>query len=151
MTRRGCDFCLPESFQDRIIYEGPLAISFLSDPKLVRGHALVVPRRHVVPDIDIVRDPEAVAIQEEIERLRSTMLGSSAIRALGVDVFQKTRSQVPQGHNGTKMNHLHQHVLPSRPGDELYDRGIIWGDPSNWQPLGTEERDEMVKALRESL
>ncbi len=139
-----CIFCMtPPEVVDRIIYEDDLVRSFLSSPRLTKGHALVIPKRHVEPPETLTLD-EAQAIREEAERLRQAMLDSFAE---GVDFFEKTRPHVPEGHNGTKMNHLHIHVLPSNPNSEMYERGIIW-TRDHFSQLTIEETDEMIPILQ---
>ena len=139
-----CPFCDPGEIGWRLIHEDEKVLSFLSNPRIVRGNALVVPRRHIEPP-EPMTDQEMIAVFSETERLRSVMLGRLAF--LGVDVFQKTRPQVAQGHNGTKVNHLHFHVLPSYPGTELYDTGVIW-TPDRFSPLTREEAAELIPLLR---
>jgi len=114
---------------------------------MTEGHAIIVPRRHIEPGKDKLEDAEAVAIEHEIECLQSCMHGSIAMKG-GVDIFQKTRIEVPEGYNGTKMDHWHIHVLPSKPGDELYGRGIRWGEPGRFLPLTPDEAARMQEILR---
>jgi diadenosine tetraphosphate (Ap4A) HIT family hydrolase len=120
-TAADCPFC-NRSYQKFIIYETDLLVSFLPNLRLRRGHALVIPKRHVEPPQPLTTD-ESLAIMQEIERLRTSLLKHFGD---GVDVWQKSRPRLPQGHNGTKVDHLHFHVLPSRPGDEIYETGLVW-------------------------
>lgn len=139
-----CTFCSERTLEWRTIHHDKLVRSFLSDPKLAPGHSLVVPNRHVVPP-ESLTDEEKIAVFSEAERLRAAMLGSFAI---GADWFQKTRPNVAQGHNGTKVDHWHLHVLPSNPGEELYETSLGWGVRSNFSPLLEREADEMLEVLR---
>lgn len=139
-----CIFCnIPPEIDARIIYEDDLIRSFLSDPQLTRGHTLVVPIRHIEPP-EPLKFEEAQAITTETERLRINMLNNLG---RGVDIFQKSRPDIPEGHNGTKINHLHYHVLPSNPGDEMYDRGLMW-TPDHFLPLNPDEMAELVPVLQ---
>lgn len=138
-----CAYCQPGALEGRLIYEDGLVRSFLSNPRLTRGHSLVIPRRHVEPPAPLTA--AEVAVLDETERLRALMLGSFAT---GVDIFQKTREQVPEGHNDVKMDHIHFHVWPSNPGDALYDPGVPWGDAENWSRLVATETEEMLEILR---
>lgn len=151
MSEKVCAFCMPEEFiAGRIIYEGELIFSALSRPKLSVGHAIVVPRRHFVPGISQNRltDTEILAISEEKDRLEARMLDSGL--ADGVVKFQKTMPYVLEGQNGTKMDHLHEHVVPCKEDSDLYRLGMIWGDPTSWSPLDIEVPDtaEVLEMLR---
>jgi len=137
-----CPFCLRE-FKDRIISENEFIVSFLSNLQLARGHALVVPKRHVAPP-DTLTDDEKLAVMHEVERLRARMLDGLG---KGVDVWQKSRPYVPQGFNGTKVDHIHFHVLPCNPGSELYDKGIVWTRDRFTEP-STQDIEEMLAILR---
>ncbi len=91
-TVENCTFCQTEALEPRRLSDpsDELIISFLSDPRMTEGHALIVPRRHIEPGKggNRLNDAEAAAIEHEIERLRSRMLGSVAMRG-GVDIFRK--------------------------------------------------------------
>jgi histidine triad (HIT) family protein len=140
-TEADCPFCRPLP-QSALVYENDLVVSFLPSMRLALGHALVVPKRHVEPPSTLTAD-EARAIMQEVERLRSRMLEHLGN---GVDVWQKCRPDLPQGHNGTKVDHLHFHVVPSKPGAELYDRGIIWTF-DHFSPTTEEEASEVIPLL----
>ncbi|HIA92286.1 TPA: HIT domain-containing protein [Candidatus Saccharibacteria bacterium] len=127
---------------DRIIRVGLTVISFLSDPKITEAHVLVVPRRHVEPPYSFANN-ETLEREHEISRLRRIMLRTGFD---GVDVFQKSRPLVAQGHNGTKVDHYHWHVLPSRRGDELYESRLDW---SQKQPLTEEDLEKWIPILRD--
>jgi diadenosine tetraphosphate (Ap4A) HIT family hydrolase len=118
-------------------------MSFLPNMRLTPGHTLVIPKRHIEPP-GMLTAEEARAIMQEIERLRSRMLEKLGS---GVDIWQKSRPDLPQGHNGTKVDHIHFHVLPSRPGTELYEKGIIWTF-DHFSPTTEEEADEVIPLLR---
>lgn len=142
MKRADCAFCELGPESERIISQGNLATSFLSDPSLTPGHALVIPNRHVEVATDL-STAEILATQYEIRRLGSLMLGSFA---KGVDVWQKTRLEVPEG-QGVKMNHLHYHVLPSKPGNARYEHTHAWG-MEHFSRLKATERNKFTKLLR---
>ena len=84
-------------------------------------------------------------MEEEVERLRGAML---KMGYKGVDVFQKTRPEVAEGHNRTKMHHLHAHVVPSNPGDEIYERGLVWGSSNSFSVPSSEELAGMRAELK---
>lgn len=116
-----CPFC-KSGFGARILYEDSLIVSFIPSLQLARGHTLIIPKRHAEPPAPLTTE-EAAAIMREVDRLRNLLLKHFG---KGVDVWQKSRPFLPQGHNGTKVDHLHFHVIPSSPGDELYETGLVW-------------------------
>jgi len=141
-----CDFCgIAATEPKRIIKaNNPLVTSFLSNPSLGLGHALVIPKRHMTLPQDL-SDNEIVAMHREADRLTKVMLGDLGLK--GVDRWQKTRPDMPE--NAIKRNHVHLHVLPSNPGEQLHDQGIIWGGTeADWQPLADADRDRWLAALR---
>lgn len=141
MTSHECVFCEPDNFADRQISSNGLARAFLSAPRLTAGHSLVVPKRHVELPSELTAE-EVVAISELINPIHRKLLGSIA---LGVDVWQKSRPQV--GEDGVKVDHVHYHVLPSMPGDEMYGEALNWRRPQ-FSPLAVEERDTMLALLQ---
>lgn len=145
MMKDNCDFCVGvESW--RLVNEDQHMRSFLSIQRLAKGHTLVTPKLHAEPPVHL-SPQERDAILFEIERLQGAMIGRLAA---GVDTWQKTRPEVAEGSNGTKMNHLHTHVIPSQPGDEVYDKGLIW-TPDRFVPLTKEEAEEVLPILRKGL
>lgn len=145
MSQENCSFCDPVDLTWRLVSEDDVMRSFLANPRIIRGHTLVIPKRHIEPP-EFLENNEAIGIFNEINRLQIAMLGRIAA---GVDVFQKTRPEIPEGHNGTKMNHLHFHILPSNPGSDLYENSLVWGAKSHDQ-LATSEAEELLPILRGS-
>ena len=106
------------------------------------GHVLIVPNRHVERP-DELTDEETLAVYREAQRLITAMLGTFA---KGVDTWQKTRPDMPEGK--IKVNHVHVHVLPSIPGDELYDTQLRW-TADKFSPL-PENDDKKILAILHS-
>ena len=143
MTKpQDCPFCQLDSQPERIVRKNEHCRSFLSNPRLARGHALVIPNRHVETP-DQINSDEYRAVFDEVRRLQAKILGSIAP---GVDLWQKTRPSVRQGRR-FKVDHVHFHVLPSNPGDELYDDSLTW-TKDRFADLNDDERDEMVELLK---
>jgi histidine triad (HIT) family protein len=140
MTTNECGFCEPSSFSERTIGSNERAISLLSSPRLTPGHSLVIPRRHVEA-LDDLSGEEFGAIHELLSPIYRRLLGSIAV---GVDVWQKTRPAVSQ--DGVKMDHVHFHVVPSKPGDERYSEALRWSR-DKFDALDDCEREEMLRLL----
>ena len=135
-----CDFCTIHTESYRILNRTDDITSFLSNPRLAKGHSLIIPNRHITT-LDELNDNEVLGMHREANRLSRLMLGSIA---MGVDRWQKSRPHVPEGR--IKRNHLHLHVLPSAPEDHLYNRGIDWGG-DRWTWLAPREAANMVELL----
>ena len=82
-----------------------------------------------------------VDIFGEVQRIAKAMGQIAA----GVDTWTKARPQVPEG--GIKMDHTHAHVIPSNPGDEIYDTGVVW-TPDRFRIPEDTEIEEMVALLK---
>ncbi len=136
-----CDLCRPEKFAWRTVHEDGNVISLLSDPRMVLGHTIVIPREHREPP-ESLTDAEKVAMLLETERLSRLMLGSFAV---GVDVWQKTRPYMPE--NAIRRRHYHTHVIPCEPGDGTYESGLIW-TPDRFSELTHAEAKTVLEVLR---
>jgi ATP adenylyltransferase len=136
-----CPFCTIDTKRNSIIRKNELMTSFLSNPRLMPGHALVVPNRHIETPADLTAE-ETLAIYEEAQRLVSVMLSTIA---KGVDTWQKTRPDMPQGK--IKVDHVHVHVLPSNPGDEIYATQLRWTADA-FSPRSDEETKAMQAILQ---
>jgi diadenosine tetraphosphate (Ap4A) HIT family hydrolase len=143
---RECSFCNPDELAERLIHNDlSSVISVLSNPSALRFHTLIVPRRHVVPTRDVLTEEEILQTEFEKDRLIDLF---RKMGFKGVDAFQKTRPEVPEGFSGIKMDHLHTHILPSNPGDEVYDRGFLWGDKKVFRLLDTDEMVDQLNTIR---
>ena len=139
MTTEECPFCDLNQFEARLIQADELTYSFLSDPRLVPGHTLVIPKRHVEHPAGLTTT-EASAIHRQIGQITTKMLGAMAV---GVDLWQKTRPNVKQ--DEIKIDHLHYHLLPSNEGDPIYSGALIWSK-NRFTHLPPDERD-LLKEL----
>jgi histidine triad (HIT) family protein len=112
-----CPFCdILTKNTERIIRESKNTFTVLSNPRLVPGHLLVIPKRHVEKFGELEEEErnelfdEAVKLEEIIfEKLAS-----------GCDMSQHYRPFIKQ--NRLKINHLHIHLRPREFEDELYQK-----------------------------
>ncbi len=112
---RTCVFCpTPEN---HIILTHPLAIVARDTYPLTRGHALVIPRRHVASFFDTTLD-ERAAMMELLENAKVII----------------DREHAPDGYNiginngaaaGQTVMHVHMHLIPRYLGDTSDPRGGI--------------------------
>lgn len=138
--KNDCPFCIPANRV--VIRSGKLFTSLLSNPSLRKGHALVVPTRHVETPMELQAD-EIAAIFAEIQRLQSLILNNGFGR--GCDTWQKYQPFVPQGR--VKVDHVHFHVLPRTPQDRLF----MTPEENQWDvfiSLSDKEINEVLEVLR---
>lgn len=115
----GCVFCL--------IGEGkiPAVKVFDSDKFFVAmdifpeapGHCLVVPKKHYLKPADIPKE-EFGELMQLVVRVQEAVVSSGV--GQGTLVQQNYLPFVPEG--GLKVDHVHFHVIPRNPSDEIGER-----------------------------
>lgn len=88
----------------------------MSDPRLVPGHLLVIPKRHVEKFSELTIKEHKELFDEAI-RLEEIILDKLAS---GCDLSQHYRPFIKQNH--LKVNHFHIHLRPRRFKDNLYKK-----------------------------
>lgn len=107
-----CPFCriISGDLESARIGENGLAVAFLDIRPVNRGHALVVPRRHV-PSLADLTDPEAAAVFQLIQQV------SSALKSEMPECGGITLSAADGEIAGQEVPHAHFHVIPRFAGD----------------------------------
>jgi histidine triad (HIT) family protein len=116
VTSAGCVFCsiVAGEIAAEVVLEETDLVAFLDARPVFKGHALLVPREHVVtlPDLPArLRDTFLGAGQ----RLARAMVDGLGAQGSFVAVNNVVSQSVP---------HLHLHVVPRTKGDGL--RGFFW-------------------------
>ncbi|MCD2196959.1 HIT domain-containing protein [Actinomycetospora endophytica] len=108
-----CVFCaiVAGRAERSLLAEDDDAVAFLDVQPAVTGHALVVPRRHVVALTDLTA-AEGSAVWELGRRVAAA--ARAAGLAEGVNLFLADGAAA-----GQEVWHVHLHVLPRTPGDGL--------------------------------
>ena len=110
-----CPFCPPRS--DEILLERPLAFLQRDKRPLTKGHALIIPRRHVATFFETTPE-ERVAMLELLDEAKMIL----------------DREHRPDGYNvgindgaaaGQTVMHVHVHIIPRYLGDKSDPRGGI--------------------------
>jgi diadenosine tetraphosphate (Ap4A) HIT family hydrolase len=110
-----CPFCeIIEQNTSRKLYEGEHVFATLSNPRLVPGHTLVIPKRHVHTMGELTKEERSELI-ETVTMLENRILKEFAA---GCDIVQNYRPFVVAD-NYYKVNHLHVHLQPREAGDRL--------------------------------
>jgi len=112
-----CPFCdIIENQKEKFIREGKNTIVILSDPKLMDGHMLVIPKRHV-EKISELNIEERNELFDQVVKLQEEILEKIAT---GCDITQHFRPFINQ--NSLKVDHLHVHIRPREFEDDLYKK-----------------------------
>ncbi|HEY0220941.1 MAG TPA: HIT domain-containing protein [Candidatus Paceibacterota bacterium] len=116
-----CPFCeIVNDKKERILKESEHSFVVLSNPKLMSGHLLVIPKRHVEKTSELEKE-ESEDLYNEVIHLQEKVLEKIAP---GCDVSQHYRPFIPD--NKFKVTHLHFHVRPRFLDDELYEKVQIY-------------------------
>jgi histidine triad (HIT) family protein len=113
MSDPDCLFCkiVAGEIPAQIIAEDELTVAFMDINPATRGHALVVPRRHVADLLEIDPDDLAATV------LAAQRLARGATERLGADGVNLLNSCGPVARQ--TVFHLHVHVIPRYSGDPL--------------------------------
>lgn len=112
-----CPFCdILTKNTERIIRESKNTFVVLSNPRLVPGHLLVIPKRHVEKFSELT-EAERGELFDEAVKLEEVILEKFAS---GCDMSQHFRPFIKQ--DRLKINHLHIHLRPREFKDELYQK-----------------------------
>jgi histidine triad (HIT) family protein len=132
-----CVFCsiIAGEVAAEIILEEPEFVAFLDARPVFKGHALLVPREHVVTLIDLparLRDGFLEAAQR---------LSGAVVDGLGAQgSFVAMNNVVSQS-----VAHLHLHVVPRTKGDGL--RGFFWPRTKYADGEASDYAERLRKAL----
>jgi histidine triad (HIT) family protein len=106
------------------LLEDDATIAFMDINPVNPGHALAVAKGHW-PTVDVI-PPEAVAaVAKTAQRVAKAVMAE--LRPNGVNLMQANGSGA-----GQSVPHLHIHIIPRRPGDDLL---------FNWQPKAGERAE----------
>ncbi len=137
-----CPFCdLLQNKGSRILEKYEHVFVIFSDPRLVPGHLLVIPNRHVekLSELAAEEKTELFAIAETYEeKILKTI-------APGCDIRSNYRPFIVQGK--LKVNHLHFHLLPRQNEDELYQKSMRF-EKDVFRTAADEEVEQYRKLLK---
>jgi len=135
-----CVFC--EIEDERIVRESENTITILSNPYLMKGHSLVIPRTHVERLSEL---PQKVRYELVDEAMNMQELLMQRIQSPGCDLRQNYRPFLPN--SKFKVGHLHLHVIPRFPEDELYQKSMIH-ETLVFMNLNLELRKSLMEKLK---
>jgi len=135
-----CPFCSEIESRSRVISETQDTMTILSNPTLVQGHYLVVPKRHV-EKFSEMNDEELRDLFSKVINWQELLLKKNS----GCDIRQNYRPFLKQSR--LKVNHLHVHLIPREFEDELYGKCQIY-EREIFKELNQKELDETLKELK---
>ncbi|KXJ98484.1 MAG: HIT domain protein [Parcubacteria bacterium OLB19] len=137
-----CRFCdLETKNQHKFVDVRKHCIVIFSNPRLMKGHLLVIPKRHVLNFVDLSEEEQKELFDTTIyyqDKIIKTL-------ASGCDIKQHNRSFIPE--NDLKVDHLHIHLQPREFEDELYLKSQIF-DRGIFKPLSEDEVFEVCNLLK---
>jgi len=117
---KGCLFCEKDDTQkNKVICENDLAYSRWDNSPISKGHAQVVPKRHVVSFFDLKGDEliQIFRLLKETKQLIDERFHPDGYN-LGVNEGEVA---------GRRINHLHIHMVPRYFGDQLESKIKVFG------------------------
>mgnify|MGYP001616142049 CR=1 FL=1 len=130
-----CVFCNLNLERTRIIYKSEKSYIILSNPALMKGHCLVIPKRHV-EKLSELGIEERKDLLEQIIQIEERLLKKFP----GCDIRQNYRPFQQQ--SNLKINHLHFHLQPRELYDELYKKSQIY-ETQVFKFLSSEEAEAL--------
>src|SRR6478609_5048094 len=111
-----CVFCSIVAGEVRadVVLDEPDLVAFLDRRPVIKGHVLLVPRRHVDTLLDLPADLHAT-LPGATQRLAAAVVEGCGAQGTLVDMNNVVSQSVP---------HLHVHVVPRTKGDGV--RGFFW-------------------------
>ncbi len=135
-----CPFCDIDKERNRILKDGNFVRVIFSNPRLMPGHLLIIPKRHVEKISELNNGEQQESFKMIIE-FQEKILSKVAS---GCDVRQHYRPFEKQGR--LKVNHLHFHLQPRELYDKLYEKSQIL-EKDVFKDLTPKELDKMFKIL----
>lgn len=135
-----CVFCEINKEVTRIVEEKKFVFVAMSNPRLVKGHLLVIPKRHVERPSELNEEERKELFDTAVEFQEKIVSKFS----MGCDIRQHFRPFLPESR--IKVNHAHFHLLPRTLNDELHQKSLIY-EKEIFQDLTEEEKQDVTKLL----
>jgi len=135
-----CPFCNIDKEGTKIIKEGKYNYVCFSNPRLMDGHLLVIPKRHIERLSELSKDEKEELFDLVIEYQEKILENI----AKGCDIRQNYRPFQKQ--DDLKLDHLHIHLHPREFKDELYQKSQIF-EKDIFRKLTQEEINKISKLL----
>lgn len=135
-----CAFC--NIFEEgRTIKEGKFTYVVFSNPRLMAGHLLVIPKRHVTRISQLTKDEQNEIFDLLVEFQDKILKNLSS----GCDIRQNFKPYVKNSR--THVDHVHFHLLPRNFQDEIQEKAEKFKDPL-YKDLTDEEQEKLIVLLK---
>lgn len=113
MSTGDCELCVP----NEVLVENSLAYARYDNNSLSRGHALIIPKRHVAGFFDMTADEQSAVISllNQAQRLIQKQHAPDGYN-IGVNIGKA---------GGQARMHVHVHLIPRYKGDVTNPQGGI--------------------------
>lgn len=144
-----CGFCCVDRERNRVLREGLFVLVILSNPRLMEGHTLVIPKRHVgaVGSLPWYVRLELFWTVFRFERKIVRAFSRHWGRAVGVDTSWHTRPFMPTT-DLTMPGHAHVHLRPRFFKDPFYER-VSFHETNVFQWMDSVEKATVQALLEE--
>ena len=116
-----CRFCdLETKGKQKVLDVRKHCTVIFSNPRLMRGHLLIIPKRHVL-NLGDLNDEEQKELFDTTIYYQDKILKNIAS---GCDIKQHNRPFISE--NDLKVDHLHIHLQPREFEDELYLKSQVF-------------------------
>lgn len=136
-----CPFCNIDTKRTITIREGRYALVVLSNPRLVDGHLLIIPKRHIERP-SLMTEEEKREVFDTVLEFQEKILNKFSS---GCDIRQNCRPFQKQ--SNLKINHIHYHLLPREFKDELYQKCQIY-ETGIFRMLTEEEKEKFTDLFK---
>jgi len=136
----GCPFC-NISKEGRTFKESKHAYVVFSNPRLVQGHLLVIPKRHVY-QLNELNEGEKKEIFDLLIELQAKIIEKLSP---GCDIRLNFKPYVKN--SNTHVSHMHFHLLPRDSNDELQEKAEKFKDPL-YKSLTEQEKNKITNLLK---
>jgi histidine triad (HIT) family protein len=125
-----CIFCkiIAKEIPATVVFEDDDVLVFMDIGPIIKGHALVIPKKHYDP---ITETPDEIVAKLHITAKRVASAQMNAFGADGVNIMQNNGAAA-----GQEVEHIHVHVIPRFNKD-----GHHW----NWNAKKYDDFSEMNK------
>ncbi len=125
-----CIFCkiVAKEIPATILHEDDDVLVFMDIGPIIKGHALVISKKHYDP---VTETPDDILAKLHITAKRIAAAQMNALGAGGVNIMQNNGTAA-----GQEVPHIHVHVIPRFKTD-----GHHW----NWNPTAYDDFEEIAK------
>ncbi|MFZ2390810.1 MAG: HIT family protein [Minisyncoccales bacterium] len=133
-----CIFCkiINNEIPSYKIYEDDLVLAFLDIHPAVKGHTLIIPKKHA-QDIFEIEEKYLERIISVAQKISNKMKDN--FNADGVNLYHASGIAAEQS-----VFHFHLHIIPRRKDDNIHFAGVV----TNKEVVSEEEFDEAVAKLK---